>query len=74
MHTLSLHDALPIYEGLKDFISGTANKRYIYDGETDSGYAWAGQVMGLIEDVPSVEQLLSRMVKEAENIREKWTN
>lgn len=62
------------YEGLKDFISGTANKRYIYDGETDSGYAWAGQVMGLIEDVPSVEQLLSRMVKEAENIREKWTN
>ncbi|UAL49016.1 nitronate monooxygenase family protein [Sutcliffiella horikoshii] len=62
------------YEGLKDFISGTANKRYIYDGETDYGYAWAGQVMGLIEDVPSVEQLLSRMVKEAENIREKWTN
>ncbi|MEA3318873.1 MAG: nitronate monooxygenase family protein [Bacillota bacterium] len=62
------------YEGLKDFISGTANKRYIYDGKTDSGYAWAGQVMGLIEDVPSVEQLLSRMVKEAENIREKWTN
>ncbi|NLP49455.1 nitronate monooxygenase family protein [Bacillus sp. RO1] len=62
------------YEGLKDLISGTANKRYIYDGNTDSGYAWAGQVMGLIEDVPSVEQLLSRMVKEAENIREKWTN
>ncbi|ART76191.1 2-nitropropane dioxygenase [Sutcliffiella horikoshii] len=62
------------YEGLKDFISGTANKRYIYDGKTDSGYAWAGQVMGLIEDVPSVDQLLSRMVKEAENIREKWTN
>ncbi|MGD6871752.1 NAD(P)H-dependent flavin oxidoreductase [Sutcliffiella horikoshii] len=62
------------YEGLKDFISGTANKRYIYDGEADSGYAWAGQVMGLIEDVPSVDQLLSRMVKDAENIREKWTN
>lgn len=61
------------YEGLKDFISGTANKRYIYDGDTDTGYAWAGQVMGLIEDVPSVEQLLSRMVEEAENIREKWT-
>ncbi|WP_010192779.1 NAD(P)H-dependent flavin oxidoreductase [Bacillus sp. m3-13] len=62
------------YEGLKDFISGTANKRYIYDGEADSGYAWAGQVMGLIEDVTSVDQLLSRMVKDAENIREKWTN
>ncbi|WP_404432738.1 NAD(P)H-dependent flavin oxidoreductase [Sutcliffiella horikoshii] len=71
---LKIEQEVKGYEGLKDFISGTANKRYIYDGETDSGYAWAGQVMGLIEDVPSVEQLLSRMVKEAENIREKWTN
>ena len=62
------------YEGLKDYISGTANKRYIYNGDTNKGYAWAGQVMGLIDDVPTVEQLLSRMVKEAENIREKWTN
>ncbi|WP_404449879.1 nitronate monooxygenase family protein [Sutcliffiella horikoshii] len=71
---LKLEQEAAGYEGLKEFISGTANKRYIYDGSTDSGYAWAGQVMGLIEDVPSVEQLLSRMVKEAENIREKWTN
>lgn len=71
---LNIENEAKGYEGLKDFISGTANKRYIYDGETDYGYAWAGQVMGLIEDVPSVEQLLSRMVKEAENIREKWTN
>lgn len=71
---LKLEQEAAGYEGLKEFISGTANKRYIYDGSTDSGYAWAGQVMGLIEDVPSVEQLLSRMVKEAENIRKKWTN
>ncbi|TYS70755.1 nitronate monooxygenase [Sutcliffiella horikoshii] len=71
---LKLEQEAAGYEGMKDFISGTANKRYIYDGNTDLGYAWAGQVMGLIEDVPSVEQLISRMVKEAENIREKWTN
>lgn len=61
------------YEELKEFIAGTANKQFIYDGKVDSGYAWAGQVMGLIDDVPTVEDLLSRMIEEGEGIRNKWT-
>jgi NAD(P)H-dependent flavin oxidoreductase YrpB (nitropropane dioxygenase family) len=60
------------YTQLKDFISGNANKRYIYDGETAEGFAWAGQVMGLIKDVPSVAELFNRMINEAEQIRAKW--
>ncbi len=60
------------YEALKDFISGEANRRFIHAGEVDKGYGWAGQVVGLIDDVPSVEQLISRMVKQAEAIRDKW--
>jgi enoyl-[acyl-carrier protein] reductase II len=60
------------YEQLKSFISGEANKRYIYDGETAEGFAWAGQVMGMIKDVPTVAELLNRMKKEAEQIRAKW--
>ena len=60
------------YKQLKDFISGNANKRYIYDGETAEGFAWAGQVMGLIKDVPSVAELFNRMINEAEQIRAKW--
>lgn len=60
------------YEQLKDFISGKANKRYIYDGETAEGFAWAGQVMGLIKDVPTVAELFKRMIDEAEQIRAKW--
>ncbi|WP_409305274.1 NAD(P)H-dependent flavin oxidoreductase [Peribacillus sp. SCS-155] len=60
------------YEVLKDYISGKANMRYIYDGEKDVGFAWAGQVMGLIHDVPSVKELFARMIKEAETIRQKW--
>jgi NADH:quinone reductase (non-electrogenic) len=62
------------YEQLKDFISGKANKEYIYEGNEDKGFAWAGQVMGLINDVPSVAELMQRMVTEAELIREKWRN
>lgn len=60
------------YDGLKDYISGTANKKYIYEGKVSEGFAWAGQVTGLIKDVPSVEELISRMVRDAENITAKW--
>lgn len=60
------------YEALKEFISGKANKRYIYDGDDSNGFGWAGQVMGMIKDVPTVEELFDRMIKEAETIRKKW--
>lgn len=60
------------YEQLKDLISGIANKRYIYDGAVDEGFAWAGQVMGLIKDVPTVSELFERMITDAELIRAKW--
>lgn len=60
------------YEALKDFISGKANQRFIYDGDVENGFGWAGQVAGMIDDVPSVEELFERMVKEAEQIRDGW--
>lgn len=60
------------YEQLKDFISGQANKRYIHDGKENEGYAWAGQVMGLIKDIPTVQELFIRMISEGEHIRRKW--
>ncbi|CAG9619870.1 NAD(P)H-dependent flavin oxidoreductase [Sutcliffiella rhizosphaerae] len=61
------------YEGLKELISGIANKKLIYEGNSKEGFAWAGQVMGLIQDVPTVESLISRMIAEGEKIRERWT-
>ncbi|MBN8199422.1 MULTISPECIES: NAD(P)H-dependent flavin oxidoreductase [Bacillaceae] len=60
------------YEQLKDYISGNANKKYIYEGNGHEGFAWAGQVMGLIKDIPSVEELFQRIVAEGESIRGKW--
>ncbi|QCJ41913.1 nitronate monooxygenase [Bacillus sp. S3] len=60
------------YDQLKEFISGTANKRYIYEGDEGKGFAWAGQVMGLIKDIPSVSVLFERMIHDAEEIRAKW--
>ena len=69
---LEIERTTPTYEALKDYISGEANKRFIYDGEKDSGIGWAGQVTGMIHDIPTVEELMTRMVAEAESIRVKW--
>ncbi|UOE56992.1 nitronate monooxygenase [Bacillus sp. CMF12] len=60
------------YEQLKDYISGNANKKYIYEGNDREGFAWAGQVMGLIKDIPSVEELFQRIITEGESIRGRW--
>jgi nitronate monooxygenase len=41
------------------------------DGEIDSQLASAGQAMGLIHDVPTVKELIDRMVEEAAQSRER---
>ncbi|MFO1445750.1 nitronate monooxygenase [Bacillus sp. Bva_UNVM-123] len=60
------------YEQLKNYISGEANRSYIHEGKEEEGFAWAGQVMGLIKDIPSVQELFDRMISEGEEIRKKW--
>ncbi|AGT31382.1 2-nitropropane dioxygenase [Geobacillus genomosp. 3] len=62
------------YDDLKEYISGEANQRFIYEGKVDEGFAWAGQAIGLIRDVPSVAELFARMIGEAEQIRRRWAN
>jgi len=69
---LEIEGETPTYEALKDYISGKANKRYIYDGDASQGYGWAGQVTGMISDVPTVAELIERMVVQATEIRLKW--
>lgn len=60
------------YEAFKDLISGAANRKYIYEGDEQNGFGWAGQVMGLIKDTPAVGELFTRIIKEAEEIRRTW--
>ncbi|WJY28302.1 NAD(P)H-dependent flavin oxidoreductase [Sporosarcina trichiuri] len=54
------------YEDLKDSISGEANRNYIYDGDDSAGFGWGGQVIGLIDDVPAVQELFDGMNRTAE--------
>lgn len=69
---LEIERVTPTYEALKDYISGEANKRWIYDDIKEEGFGWAGQVTGMIHDIPTVAELFDRMIKEAEQIRGKW--
>lgn len=69
---LEIEAATPSYEALREYVSGEANKRYIYEGNLNEGFGWAGQVTGLIKDVPTVQELLDRMVAEAAEIRARW--
>ncbi|MWV42778.1 nitronate monooxygenase [Paenibacillus sp. HJL G12] len=71
-YLLAIERKTPTYEALKKYISGEANKRWIYDGVQEEGFGWAGQVTGMIHDIPTVSELIDRMVKESENIRGKW--
>ncbi|MCM3610690.1 nitronate monooxygenase family protein [Planococcus sp. MERTA32b] len=69
---LEIEHETPAYDSLKEYISGEANKRFIYDGQNDRGFGWAGQVTGMIHDVPTVKGLFDRMMEEAAGISEKW--
>ncbi|WP_114744229.1 NAD(P)H-dependent flavin oxidoreductase [Falsibacillus pallidus] len=70
---LELERTAGTYEALKDYISGKANQKFIHEGMMDEGFAWAGQVMGMIHDSPSVSELMDRIISQAETIRKNWT-
>ncbi|MCL6563713.1 MAG: nitronate monooxygenase [Firmicutes bacterium] len=61
---------------LLQLIRGEVNRRAALEGDLDGGFVWAGQAAGLIRDLPSAAELLSRMMQEFEaalgRIQEIW--
>lgn len=55
-------------EEILPLVSGEANRRAAIEGDLEHGFVWAGQVMGLINDVPTVKELLERIVVDAERV------
>ncbi|WP_119418169.1 NAD(P)H-dependent flavin oxidoreductase [Desertibaculum subflavum] len=49
-------------------VSGARGRTVYEEGDTDLGIWSAGMVVGLIHDVPSCQELVSRIVREAEEI------
>jgi NAD(P)H-dependent flavin oxidoreductase YrpB (nitropropane dioxygenase family) len=56
------------FEDIQPLVAGVKGRALFEDGDLDSGIWSAGMIVGLIDDIPSCEDLISRMVEEAESI------
>jgi nitronate monooxygenase len=56
------------FEDIRELVAGARGKMVYATGNSDEGIWSAGQVQGLIQDIPSCAELISRIVREAEAI------
>ena len=56
------------FEDIRDLVAGARGKMVYATGDADEGIWSAGQVQGLIHDIPSCAELVSRIMREAEAI------
>jgi len=56
------------FEQVRDLVAGARGKMVYATGDADQGIWSAGQVQGLIHDIPSCAELISRIMREAEAI------
>jgi NADH:quinone reductase (non-electrogenic) len=58
------------FADVASLVSGNRGRELLQSGNLDTGIYWAGQVQGLIHDIPSVQELIARIVREAAEIIE----
>ena len=56
------------FEDVAHLVRGAHGRVLLETGDLDAGLVWAGQVQGLIHDVPTVADLIQRIVREATDI------
>jgi nitronate monooxygenase len=56
------------FKDIQPLVSGARGRVALETGEIEAGLVWAGQVQGLIHDVPTVAELMERIVTEAREI------
>ncbi|HJV87764.1 MAG TPA: nitronate monooxygenase family protein [Noviherbaspirillum sp.] len=50
------------FEDIRPLVAGQRGRLALETGDMDAGLVWAGEVIGLIDDVPSCAELIERMV------------
>src|SRR5690606_3025709 len=58
-------------EEMLPLISGKVNAKAALEGDLEEGFVYAGQGVGLIQDVPTVAELFRRILAEARTIGER---
>jgi nitronate monooxygenase len=56
------------FEQVRDLVAGARGKMVYATGDADEGIWSAGQVQGLIHDIPTCAELVSRIIRDAEAI------
>lgn len=56
------------FEDVAHLVRGAQGKVLLETGRLDAGLVWAGQIQGLIHDIPTVAELIGRIMTEAEAI------
>jgi nitronate monooxygenase len=56
------------FEDIRELVAGRRGVRVFEEGDTEVGIWTSGMVQGLIHDIPSVGELVSRIVSEAEGL------
>lgn len=59
-------DSSPLWTQAKSAAGAVRAMKGIYEGDTERGMLYAGQNVGGIQDIPTVQELLDRMIIEAE--------
>lgn len=52
------------FEDIRPLVSGQRGRQALETGDMDAGLVWAGEVVGLIDDIPTCAELIERMVDE----------
>ena len=63
-----LSDPASRFEDVQPFVSGAGGAELLKTGDLSKGIFWASMVQGLIHDIPTVEELVERIVSEADDI------
>ena len=56
------------FKDVQELVAGTAGRELLETGDLSKGVFWAGMVQGLIHDIPTVQELIDRIVGDAEAI------
>lgn len=56
------------FEDIKNLVAGVKGRELLNDGDLEKGIWSAGMVVGLIDDIPTCAELVTRIVNEAETI------
>ncbi len=57
-----------VFSDIQPYVSGIKGREALESGNLDAGLVWAGQVQGLIRDIPTCAELIARIVDDAEAI------